>query len=264
MLRKFKIVFLPSVQGMRKVLNIIWQFFFVMNFLWWLCFFYWPLKFLFAKESRWKASMKVQRFWAGWLRVSMGVKTIVTYEEPLDPNKTYIYTPNHTNYLDILTGYKIIPNYFHFIAKASLAKVPLFRVMFTKTHIPFDRSSKMESGLAFQRAVKDIEKGFSILVYPEGTQNRIEGQLLPFKPGAFKMAIETNTPIVPVTTLNPFHILPHEKDLFKMRRGGPGKLYIKVGKPIYPEECNYSMEELQEKVYNIVLNNLQEYHGNKR
>lgn len=248
---------------MRKVFNILWQIIFVLNFLSWLCFFYWPLRFLFAKETRWPASMKVQRFFAGWLRVTMGVRTIVTYEEPLDKNKVYIYTPNHTNYADILTCYKFVPNYFHFMAKESLAKVPLFRVFFWKTHIPFDRSSAKDSSAAFIRAVKDIEKGYSILVYPEGTQNRKKDHLLPFKPGAFKMSVETNTPIVPVTTLNPFDILPHEKELFKMRPGGPGKLYIKVGKPIYPEDCDHDIDQLKEKVYNIVLSNMQAYNGNK-
>lgn len=249
---------------MKKLLNIIWQILFIINFLWWLCVFYWPFKYLFAKEKRWPASMKLQRFFAGWLRVVMGVRTIVTYEEPLDKNKVYIYTPNHTNYLDILTGYKIIPNYFHFMAKGSLAKLPLFRIFFWKTHIPFDRSSKSESSAAFQRAIADIHKGYSILVYPEGTQNRKEGELLPFKTGAFRMAVETNTPVVPVITLNPFDILPHEKEIMKSKRGGPGKLYIKVCKPIYPSECNNDFEELMEKVYNIVLSNLQEYHGNKQ
>jgi 1-acyl-sn-glycerol-3-phosphate acyltransferase len=249
---------------MRRFFNTAWQVLFALDFLGWMLFFYWPLRYYFAKEKRWLTAMKIQRFFAGWLRVTMGIKTIVTYEEPLDKNKVYIYTPNHANFIDIITGYKFIPNYFHFMAKGSLAKLPLFKVFFWKTHIPFDRSSKTESNAAFQRAIADIGKGYSILVYPEGTQNKNEGTLLPFKFGAFKMAVETQTPIVPVTTLNPFDILPHEKQLFKSPRGGPGKLYIKVGKPIYPSECNNDVEELKEKVYNIVLSNLQEYHGNKR
>lgn len=249
---------------MRKFLNSLWQVLFASSFLGWLVFFYLPLRYLFARENRWPAAMKLQRFYAGWLRVTMGVKTIVSYESQLDPSAVYIYVPNHTNYLDILTGYKIIPHYFHFMAKGSLAKLPLFKVFFWKTHIPFDRSSKTESSAAFQRAVADIKKGYSILVYPEGTQNRKEATLLPFKTGAFRMAVETNTPIVPVTTLNPFDILPHEKELLKSKRGGPGKLYIKVGKPIHPAECNHDFEQLKEKVYNIVLSNLQEYHGNKQ
>src|SRR5688572_22806093 len=249
---------------MRKLLNSVWQILFALNFLGWMLFFYWPLRFYFAKEKRWPMAMKIQRFFAGWLRVTLGIKTVVTYEENLDPKKVYIYTPNHSNFIDILTGYKFIPNYFHFMAKGSLAKLPLFKVFFWKTHIPFDRSSKTESSAAFQRAVEDIKKGYSILVYPEGTQNKNEGILLPFKTGAFRMAIDTNTPIVPVTTLNSFDILPHEKQLLKTKRGGPGKLHIKVGKPIYPADYNNDMHQLQEKVYNIVLSNLQEYHGNKR
>jgi len=249
---------------MKKYLNILWQVYFVLNFLGWLVVFYLPFKYLFAKEKRWPAAMKLQRFYAGWLRVVTGVKTVVEYEEPLDKNKVYIYAPNHTNFLDILTGYKFIPNHFHFMAKASLARVPLFSVFFWKTHIPFNRASATESNAAFIRAVADVKKGYSILVYAEGTQNRKEATLLPFKTGAFRMAVDTNTPVVPVTTLNPFDILPHEKDLFKPRKGGPGTLYIKVGKPVYPSECNNNFEEMKEKVYNIVLSNLQEYHGNKQ
>lgn len=207
--------------------------------------------------------MQVQRFWAGWLRITMGIKTEIIYEEPLNPESVYIYTPNHASFIDILVAYKFIPNYFHFMAKASLAKVPLFKIMFWKTHIPFERNNKTDASLAFQRACKDIGKGYSILVYPEGTQNPKKFTLLPFKPGAFKMAVDMQVPIVPVTCYNNLDRLPHQKDLFKLRPGGPGKVKIRVGKPIFPEECDNNPEELKQKVYNIVLQNLQEYGSNR-
>lgn len=193
----------------------------------------------------------------------MGVKTIITYEVPLDPQAVYIYAPNHGSFLDILAAYKFIPNYYHFMAKASLAKVPLFRIMFWRTHIPFERSSRMESSQAYQRACSDLKKGYSILVYPEGTQNPNKGTLLKFKSGAFKMAVETQTPVIPVTSYNLLERLPHQDKLFKLYPGGPGKAYIRVGKPVYPSECNNNPEELQEKVYNIVLQNLQEFYANR-
>lgn len=244
------------MQRIRNLLTVLWEVIFIMQFVGWLIIFYLPLRILFSKESWWPASMKLQRFWAGWLRVVMGIRTHIEYETPLDPNQVYIYTPNHTSFLDILVAYKYIPGYFHFLAKSSLAKIPLFKIMFWKTHIPFERSKLLESTRAYQRACEDLYKGYSILVYPEGTQNNRPFTLLPFRSGAFRMSVTTGVPIVPVTCLNNLELLPHQADLFKPHPGGPGNLYIKVGKPIFPSDCNNDPAELREKVFNIVKQNL--------
>jgi 1-acyl-sn-glycerol-3-phosphate acyltransferase len=244
----------------KNILTVVWEWLFVLNFAVMQIILYYPLKFLFAKESRWSASMKLQRFWAGWLRVTMGVQTIIDYEVPLEPGAVYIFTPNHTSFLDILVAYKFIPGYFHFMAKSTLAKVPLFGIMFSKTHIPFERSSSLESSKAFDKACADIRKGYCILVYPEGTQNSRKGTLLPFKSGAFKMSVKMNIPVVPVTCLNNLEVLPHQSELFKPRSGGPGKVYIKVGKPIYPQECDQDHTKLSGKVSDIMLNHLHSYY----
>jgi len=248
----------------KYIFTVIWEVFFVLNFLFWQVIFYWPLRYLFAKESRWPASMKLQRFWAGWLRVTMGVRTIVEYEEVPDKSARYIYTPNHSSFLDILAAYKYIPNYYHFMAKAELAKVPLFRIMFWKTHITFERSSRMDSSFAFQRACADLAKGYSILVYPEGTQNARKGTLLPFKSGAFRMAVEMQVPVIPVTCYNNLERLPHQRDLFRLRPGGPGKVYIRVGKPLHPADYGNDPEQLKEKVHTIVSENLKRFYANRQ
>jgi 1-acyl-sn-glycerol-3-phosphate acyltransferase len=252
------------VKNLRYIFTVIWEVLFILNFLFWQIVFYWPLRFLFANEKRWRASMRLQRFWAGWLRVTMGIRTVVEYEVPLDRNARYIYTPNHSSFLDILVAYKYIPNYYHFMAKAELAKVPLFRIMFWRTHITFERSSKVESSQAFQRACQDLEKGYSILVYPEGTQNARRGTLLPFKSGAFRMAVDMQVPVVPVTCYNNLERLPHQKELFKLRPGGPGKVWITVGKPIHPLECGNDPEQLKQKVHTIVLENLNRFYADRQ
>lgn len=252
---------------MKKILyigTVLWEIAFLVNFLFWMLILYFPLKYLFSKESRWPAALRLQRFWAKWLRVTMGIRTIVKYETPLDKDAVYVYTPNHASFVDIVIAYKFIPNYFHFLAKGSLAKIPLFSIMFWKTHIPFDRSSKTESNIAFTRASADLEKGYSIMIYPEGTQNPNKGTLLKFKSGAFRMAVEKQIPVVPVTCLNALEIMPPQKQLLKLRPGGPGKLLVLVGKPIHPSEVNNDAEALSEKVYTIVLKNLEEYYANRQ
>lgn len=248
------------MKKVRYIFTVIWEGLFVLNFLFWQLVFYWPLYFLFSRESRWKAAMKVQRFWAGWLRVTMGLRTEITYDAPLDPRAVYIYTPNHANFLDILVAYKFIPNYYHFMAKGSLAKVPLFRLMFWKTHIPFERSSKTESNQAFHRACADLRKGYSILVYPEGTQNPRRGTLLPFKSGAFRMAVQEQIPVIPVTCYNNLDRMPHQRELFKLRPGGPGKIHIRVGTPLHPADYDNDPALLMEKVQATLQENLNQYY----
>lgn len=249
------------MRKLKAILTVIWEIYFVSHFLGWLLVFYLPIKILIQNEKNWPAALTIQRFWAGWLRVVTGVKTRVYYEEPIDPTGVYVFTPNHTSFLDILTAYKYIPVYFHFMAKASLAKLPLFRVLFEKTHIPFERTSRSDSNQAFIRACKDLEKGYSILVYPEGTQHTRKGSLLPFKSGAFKMAVELQIPIVPVTCFNHLEILPHQRDLFKPRAvGGPGTAYILVGKPIEPGD---DPDALLKKVYTIVQSNLNAFYEDR-
>ncbi|MCX7743033.1 MAG: 1-acyl-sn-glycerol-3-phosphate acyltransferase [Flavobacteriales bacterium] len=248
---------------LKHSLTVVWEVLFVLNFLFWQIVLYFPLRYLFSNESRWKTALKVQRFWAGWLRFTMGIRTIIDYEEPLNPNGVYIFTPNHTSFLDILVAYKFIPTYFHFLAKASLAKVPLFKIMFWRTHIPFDRSSKLESSEAYHRACNDLKKGYSILIYPEGTQNKVKGTVLPFKSGAFRMSVELQIPVVPVVCLNNLEILPHQSELFKPRPGGPGKVYIKVGKPLYPKDFNNDPYLLSDFVRNFMIQHLNAFYENR-
>lgn len=243
--------------------TILWEIHVLLNFLFWMIIFYLPFKYLFAKESRWKASMKLQRFFAGWLRVVMGARTIVRYEEPLNKNGTYVFAPNHASFLDILIAYKFVPTYYHFMAKGSLAKVPLFKIFFSTTHIAFERSDKEEANQAYERAVKDLGKGYSILVYPEATQNKYIGTLKDFKFGAFKMAIEKQVPLVPVVCYNAGTILPHAQKLFKIAEGGPGKVYIDVLKPIHPQAFNNDVEAFKNHVYHVMNEKLQTYYALK-
>lgn len=251
--------YFEEMRQFKNLLSVVWEVIFIIQFIGWLLLFYFPLLILFTREAWWPASMKIQRFWAGWLRVTMGICTHIDYEIPLEKDQPYIYVANHSSFLDILVAYKYIPGYFHFMAKGSLARVPLFRIMFWRTHIPFERGKVLESSRAYQRAVNDLAKGYSVLIYPEGTQNNKRYTLLPFRTGAFRMSVETGTPIVPVTCLNNLDILPHQSDLFRPHPGGPGHLYIKVGKPIYPHEYYHDMVKLKEKVFTIVMQNLSDY-----
>jgi 1-acyl-sn-glycerol-3-phosphate acyltransferase len=236
----------------KKIAAIAFQAWLLFHFLFWLIILYLPLRLLLASPKGYNIALLLQRFWAKFLRVISGIQvSVIKPESP--PTAPCIYVANHNNFLDILVGYKVFNNYFHYMAKASLARVPIFGILFKYTHIPFERSNSSDSSRAFIRALQDLEKGYSIAIFPEGTQNPNPNSLLPFKHGAFKLAIQAGVPIVPVRFYNHLDRLPHAKSLFKWgSTAGPGKVTSKIMEPIYPQ-TDMNPAELAEKVRKLLM-----------
>lgn len=106
----------------------------------------------------------------------------------------------------------------------------MFNIFFKKMNISVDRSSVKDSHKAYKRSRKDLEKGISLAIFPEATIPPCAPELGPFKNGAFKLAIEMQVPIVPITFLDNWRLFPdrqHEKMLLK-----PGLSRIIIHKPI--------------------------------
>lgn len=141
--------------------------------------------------------------WGGrqWLRLS-GMRVLVRGLEQLDPRRTYIFTANHRSYLDTATLFCHLNRRIGLFAKKELLKVPIlgFGMGFVNI-MAIDRTNR-ESAIATVRAATErIRSGVSFGVFAEGTRAR-PGQLLPFKKGAFYMAIETGASIVPIAMKN--------------------------------------------------------------
>jgi 1-acyl-sn-glycerol-3-phosphate acyltransferase len=96
---------------------------------------------------------------------------------------------------------------FSFIGKHSLGKVPLFGYMYRTLHILVDRKSKDSKYQIMVESFKRIDQKESIVIFPEGTIGKNPPEMLEFKEGAFKMAIEKQIPVVPVTIVNNWLIL---------------------------------------------------------
>lgn len=180
-----------------------------------------------------------------------GIRPKVIIEKPLTPGKAYLFCPNHSSYLDILLSYLVIPEYFLMMGKAELTRVPLFRIFFKKMNIAVERKSKMDSHRAFLRASKEIDKGTSLIMFAEGTIPEHTPKIGAFKNGPFKLAIEKQIPIVPVTYLNNWQILPDGR---KRKNGGkPGIANVIIHAPI--ETTGLKEEDagaLRQKVFHII------------
>ncbi len=180
----------------------------------------------------------------------------IHHKSVLDTKQAYVFCPNHTSYLDIMLIYIASPVYFHTMGKAELLKVPLFRRFFERMNIPVNRKSNKDSHRAFLRASSDIEKGISIALFPEGTIHHNGPVMGRFKNGPFKLAIENQVPIVPITFLNNWLLLP---DDYHNRVGHPGVAHVIVHKPIPTKGMTEAdINSLKSMVYDAITQPLQE------
>ncbi len=178
-----------------------------------------PLFWVASLRSQWhRHGLWLNGFWSRAFFGLMGVPARVRGLGHLDRQQTYVYTPNHFSLLDIaLVGY--IPQPFVFISKLSLTRLPLFGWVIRTFHIPVDRDSTRSSYQALQQSLRKIEEGKSMVMYPEGgIRTPAPPQLASFKSGPFRVAIEKQVPVVPVTIPYNWFILPNDKKLLMRPR----------------------------------------------
>ena len=136
-----------------------------------------------------------------WLRLS-GVKVIVSRQQPLDPNQACVFVSNHRSYLDAAPLFAFTGRRVGAIAKKELLKAPIlgYAMGFVNV-IAIDRSNRERAVETIKVATDRLRSGISFMVCPEGTRAQ-PGEMLPFKKGAFHMAVEAGVPIVPIALKN--------------------------------------------------------------
>jgi 1-acyl-sn-glycerol-3-phosphate acyltransferase len=236
----------------------LWKTLFLLNFILGLIILYPIFRILLSRKKWFPLAFKLKKFWAGWIMIIPGLILITerkTAAETLP--QPCIYCGNHVSYLDIVASYLIIPKYFVFMGKQELDKAPLFRVFFKEMNILVDRSSNVASHRAFMRAGSDIDQGHSVFLFPEGTISSF-GKLRGFKNGAFKLAIEKQVPIVPVSFLNNWKLL--QNGGFFKAHGRPGISRIVVHEPISTiGMTEHDLVSLRTKVYEVIQEELEKY-----
>lgn len=180
---------------------------------------YVPFRILLRRPSRYPAAFKLMRTWAGFLNFFLLTPVKIHREAPL-PRPPYIVCMNHGSYLDIIHAFNVVPDYFLFMGKYELLKWPLFKIFFKDMHIAVNRSSRTGSARAFLRAGHALDQGFSVCIFPEGTIPMSAPRMMNFKDGAFRLAVEKQVPIVPITFLDNWRLFGDPEDL--LSRGHPG------------------------------------------
>ena len=181
-----------------------------------------PFYHLFATKLKWhRYASLLNHWWAKLFFIGIFIPYEIIYRFKPQKGKQYVYCSNHTSMMDIITMGLIVKENHIFVGKESLTKVPLFGKMFAKLHIPVNRSSKISSYKALLKSMEAIENGKNIIIFPEGgIYGDHEPLMNPFKDGPFRIAIEKQVPIIPVTILYNWIILKDDdKFLPKWHKG---------------------------------------------
>tara|TARA_B110000967_G_scaffold170501_1_gene180489 strand:- start:3865 stop:4611 length:747 start_codon:yes stop_codon:yes gene_type:complete len=214
-----------------------------------------PFLFLSVLKQEWYPTFfKIARIWAKCILIGMGFYWTVKQSTPLVKGQSYVFVANHTSMADIMLMLVAIKDHpFVFIGKKELAKIPIFGFFYKRTCILVDRSSAKSRQAVFMRAQKRIKQGSSICIFPEGGVPEESIVLDRFKAGAFRLAINHQVPLVPITFFD------NKKRLsYTVFSGSPGKMRAQIHQIILTENLTIDdTKDLSEEVYNLISNSLE-------
>jgi len=209
------------------------------------------------------AAFKLKRLWSYCIVISSGIFPKIIFKSASKKMpKPCIFVGNHTSYLDIILSPFYIDHLALYLGKAELLKAPLFKIFFQKMDIPVNRKSRTDAVRSMKRMEAEIDKGRSMVIFPEGTIPVNTHKTLPFKNGAFKLAIDKQIPIVPVVNVNNYKLL--QNGGFFKSFGRPGIAKIIVFEPISTKGMTEeNLVDLRDRVFNLINNTLNDYYGTK-
>lgn len=208
------------------------------------------------KEAWYPFFFKLARIWAKFILIGMGFGWKIIREQKLEKGKSYMFVANHTSMIDIMLMLVAVRhNPFVFVGKKELAKIPLFGFFYKRTCILVDRSSAKSRQAVFLRAQRRLQSGLSICIFPEGGVPEDFVVLDEFKDGAFRLAINHQIPVVPLTFLD-----NKKRFSYVFFSGGPGIMRVK--QHLFLETIGLTSADtknINSTTRNIILNALEKH-----
>lgn len=207
-------------------------------------------------ESGYPYFFRMARIWAKFILLGMGLYYKVERSQSLEETKSYMIVANHTSMLDIMLMLAIIKNPFVFVGKQELSKIPLFGFFYKRTCILVDRGNSKSRMEVFNQAQKRINRGLSVCIFPEGGVPDNESIVLDtFKDGAFRLAIEHQIPIVPITFGD-----NKKRFSYTFFSGSPGLMRAKIHQVVETHgKTVLDRKELREQVRDVIYAQLIAY-----
>ena len=217
-----------------------------------------PFLIIFSiKESFYPYFYWVTRnIWSNIIMYGMGFYPEIKFKQHIKKGKSYMLVSNHKSMIDIMLMLSLSKDPIVFVGKKELEKIPLFGYFYRRVCILVDRSSPESRKEVYTKAIKRLDTGISVCIFPEGGVPDPSVILDKFKNGAFSLAIQFQIPIVPITFLDCEKKFPY---FFAYNHfyGSPGKLRANVHEFIETKGLNQENREfLKEKVYDIMHKDL--------
>jgi 1-acyl-sn-glycerol-3-phosphate acyltransferase len=205
-------------------------------------------------EKSYTLFFKIARLWARVILIGMGFRYSIKGTENFEAGKNYMLVANHTSMTDIMLMLLAVKNHpFVFVGKKELVNIPIFGFIYKRVCILVDRENSKSRFAVFERAQNRIQQGLSICIFPEGGVPDESILLDEFKDGAFRIAIEHQLTIVPITFYD-----NKKRFSYTFFSGSPGKMRAKIHPPI--ETIGKTIDDklhLKQQVRDIILTELQ-------
>lgn len=197
--------------------------------------------------------------WTDFFMFMIGISHRNIYETAHDRSKHYVFVFNHISYMDIPVIMKTIRRQqIRVLGKAEMAKIPVFGFLYRCTVVLVERGSAEKRAKSVYQLKSVLKKNISIVIAPEGTFNVTHKPLKEFYDGAFRVAIETQTPIKPLLFLDTYDRMGYES-IFSIKPGKSRSVYLEEI-PVKGLTLN-DVDFLKEKVYRIMEEKLIAYKG---
>lgn len=199
---------------------------------------------LLGKTERWKyqsdrAALRLVQWAFRVMLLIAGTKQTVIGAENVPKDRPVLYIPNHRSYFDILLIYSKVPDLTGFVSKDGMLRYPLLRDWMKKLYCLFlNRENPREGLKTILQGIEYVKRGISICIFPEGTRNKEDGELLPFKEGSFKIAEKSGCLIIPVAINNSAEIFENHMPWVRKCH-----IVMEYGTPIDPKAL--SREEMK-------------------
>ncbi|MFY7900126.1 MAG: lysophospholipid acyltransferase family protein [Chitinophagaceae bacterium] len=214
---KFTIKLLKAIYSIYALLLFIFWMFVALPFV--------LLALLFGTISGGNIIYKICKIWAFCWYCCIGIWHKNVYEVAHDISRQYIFVANHISYMDIPPIVLTMNQPYRVLGKYEMVKYPVFGWIYKAAVILVDRSNAEQRAKSVRALKAALAKGISIFIFPEGTFNETNEVLKPFFDGAFRLAIENQTPIKPLLFIDTTRRM-HYSSLFNLTPGPNRVVYL--------------------------------------
>ena len=175
-----------------------------------------------------------------------GVRRVLKGREHFKTGGPYVVVCNHNSFMDVPLSSTGIPGANKTIAKIEMSRIPLFGIVYKRGSVLVDRKDEQSRKKSYLKMKEVLQWGLHMCIYPEGTRNKTAEPLQRFHDGAFRLAVDTGTPVIPSLIFYTTKVLPRHKPFYFW----PHRVEMHFLPPVSPE--GKSISELKEEVFQLM------------